>query len=249
MIALPGLDDREIADDAALHDVGLAVELAVLLALGDQRADAGLGEEGRDAGAAGADPLGQRALRVELDLDLAGQELARELLVLADIGADHLLDHVPVEQLAQAPAVDAAIVADHRQALDAARDDGVDQVLGDAAQAEAAGDDRHVVVQQTRQRRRGVTVDLPHQLTSRNSADTRPGNLSTELGRRPPPAPMPPGAAGRNVPSRPGLVKGEQCPACSLIAHMPSRPAQALAIAANTSSATAKPWLAAGTPQ
>ena len=102
MVALPGLDDGEVADDAALHDVGLAVELAQLLTLGDQRADAGLGEEGRNPGAAGADALGQRPLRVELDLDLAGQILPRELLVLADIGADHLLDHVAVEQLAQA---------------------------------------------------------------------------------------------------------------------------------------------------
>ena len=132
----------------ALHDVGLAVELAQLLALGDQRAHAGLGEERRDAGAAGADPLGQRPLRVELDLDLAGQILARELLVLADIGADHLLDHVAVEQLAEPPAVDAAIVADHGQPLDPARHDRVDQVLRDAAQAKAAGDDRHVVAQE-----------------------------------------------------------------------------------------------------
>ena len=83
----------------------------MLLALGDQGADAGLGEEGRDAGAAGADALGQRALRVELELELAGQVLALELLVLADVGADHLLDLARVEQLAEAEAVDAAVVA------------------------------------------------------------------------------------------------------------------------------------------
>ena len=148
VIALPRLDDREVADDAALHDVGLAVELAQLLALGDEGADPGLGEEGRDAGAAGADALGQRPLRVELDLDLAGQVLPRELLVLADIGADHLPDHVAVEQLAESPAVDPAIVADHGQPLGPAGHDRVDQVLGDAAQAEAAGDDRHVVEQE-----------------------------------------------------------------------------------------------------
>ena len=52
----------DVGEQAALHDVGLAVELAHLLALGDQRADAGLGVEGRDAGAAGADALGERAL-------------------------------------------------------------------------------------------------------------------------------------------------------------------------------------------
>ena len=91
-VALPGVHDREVGDEAALHDVVLAVELALLLALGDHGADAGLGEEGRDAGAAGADALGQRALRVELDLELAGEKLLREHLVLADVGRDHLLD-------------------------------------------------------------------------------------------------------------------------------------------------------------
>jgi len=42
-VALPGVHDREIRDDAALHDVALAVELALLLALGDIGAGAGAG--------------------------------------------------------------------------------------------------------------------------------------------------------------------------------------------------------------
>jgi hypothetical protein len=54
-------------------------------ALGDLGADAGRGEEGRDPAAAGAQPLGQGALRGQLDLQLAGQVLAGELLVLADV--------------------------------------------------------------------------------------------------------------------------------------------------------------------
>ena len=73
LVGLPGLDDGEVGDEAALQDVGLAVEVLVLLALGDDRADAGLGVEARDAGAAGADALGQRALRVELELELAAR--------------------------------------------------------------------------------------------------------------------------------------------------------------------------------
>ena len=113
-IALPGVHDREVGDEAGLHDVALAVELALFLALGDVGADAGLGEEGRDAGAAGADALGQRALRVELDLELAGEKLLREQLVLADIGRDHLLDLARLEQQAEAGAVDAGIVGHAR---------------------------------------------------------------------------------------------------------------------------------------
>ena len=118
-VALPGVDEREVGDQAALHDIGLAVELAHLLALGDHGADAGLGEEGRDAGAAGADALGERALRVEFDLELAGEDMLREHLVLADIGRDHLLDLPGLEQQAEAAAVDARIVGDDGQILDA----------------------------------------------------------------------------------------------------------------------------------
>ena len=55
-------------------------------------ADARRRVEAGDARAAGAQPLGERALRSELHLELAGQELALELLVLADVGRDHLLD-------------------------------------------------------------------------------------------------------------------------------------------------------------
>ena len=118
-VALPGLDDGEVGEQAALHHVFLAVELLHFLALGDQRADAGLGVEGRDAGAAGADALGQRALRVEFQLQLAGEELLREQLVLADIGRDHLLDLPRLQKQAQPDAVDAGIVGDDGQILDA----------------------------------------------------------------------------------------------------------------------------------
>src|SRR5690606_18723368 len=100
--ALPRLDDREVARDGALEHVAPAVELAELLlrrrlrhravgrvlerqaAVADRGAGAGRRVEGRDARAAGAQPLGERALRAELHLELAGQVLALELLVLAD---------------------------------------------------------------------------------------------------------------------------------------------------------------------
>jgi hypothetical protein len=62
-------------------------------------------------------------------------------------------------------------------------DDGVDQVLGDAAQAEAAGDDRHVVAQGTGERRLRVGVDLPHASPSRLAVVERgPGPLVSPAG-------------------------------------------------------------------
>ena len=118
-VALPGVDDGEVGEQAALHDVLLAVEFLHFLAFGDQRADAGLGVEGRDTGAAGADALGQRALRIEFEFQFAGEILLREQLVLADIGRDHLLDLPRLQQPAEADAVDAGIVGDDRQTLDA----------------------------------------------------------------------------------------------------------------------------------
>jgi hypothetical protein len=114
----------------AFHHVGLAVELAQFLAVGDDGADAGLGEEGRDAGAAGAQLLGQRALRREVQLEFAGQVLALELLVLADVRRDHLLDLARLQQLAQAEVVDPGVVGDDREVLAAAGLDRVDQRLG-----------------------------------------------------------------------------------------------------------------------
>src|SRR5262249_59382949 len=91
-IAHPSMDDREIGDKPALHDVKLAVDLALLLALRNLSSGAGAGEERRDAGAAGADTLGQCALRIELNLQFAREILLRESLVLSNIGRDHLLD-------------------------------------------------------------------------------------------------------------------------------------------------------------
>ena len=161
-IALPGVHEREVGDEAGLHDVALAVELALFLALGDVGADAGLGEEGRNAGAARAHALGQRALRVELDLQLAGEELLREQLVLAHIRGDHLLDLPRFEQQAEPGAVDAGIVRHAGQVLHAGVAQRLDQGFRHAAQAEPAGHDHHAVLQDAVERRLGVGIDLFH---------------------------------------------------------------------------------------
>ena len=67
-------------DDSALHNVALAIEFTHFLAFADYGPGSGLGEERRDAGAAGADAFGQRALRVEFDLQLAGEKLRANIL-------------------------------------------------------------------------------------------------------------------------------------------------------------------------
>ncbi len=142
--------------------VVLAVEYARLLALGDDGAVAGAGEEGRDAGAAGAQALGQRALRIEFQLQFAAQVLALEFLVLADVGGNHLPDLARAQQHAQAEAIDAGVVGDHRQAADAAVAQGDDQGLGNAAQAEAADRERLAVAQDVAQGVGGGGVEFVH---------------------------------------------------------------------------------------
>src|SRR6202021_1265011 len=99
-VAEPSVDDRQVRHQTPLHDIALAIELLDRLAVGNRGTDAGLGEEARDTSTAGADTLGQRALWVELDLELAREVLVHEGLVLADVGRDHLLDLLRVEQKA-----------------------------------------------------------------------------------------------------------------------------------------------------
>src|SRR4029434_1241284 len=104
---------REVGRDGALQHVRAPVVFARLLPLGNRGPDTGRSEERGDTGAAGADALGEGALRRELDLELAAQVLALELLVLADVARDHLLDLTVLQQYAEARAVDARVVRDH----------------------------------------------------------------------------------------------------------------------------------------
>ena len=104
----------------------LAAEALHFLALGDLGADAGPGVEPRNAGAARAHPLGERALGAELDFELAGEILPLELLVLADVGRDHLLHLSRPQQLADALIVDPGLVRREGEVLDPAGDDRVE---------------------------------------------------------------------------------------------------------------------------
>src|SRR5262249_95578 len=209
-IAHIGVHDGEVGDEPALHHVPRAVELPLLLALGDLRAGASAREEGRDTGAAGADALGERALGIELDLQLAAEVFPRDGLVLPDIGRDHLLDLLGVEQEAEPDAVDAAVVRHHGQVLHAGVADREDQLLGNAAQAEAAGHDHHAVLQQAGERRPRVGIDLFHERSASNSRTmprrlrvrrTGPGILyraATKAATSRAGTPMPDGSAGES---------------------------------------------------
>ena len=106
--------------------------------VGDQGADTGRGEERADPATAGAQPLGQRALRGEFDGQFAGQVLPSELLVLSDVGRDDSGDPACLQQQAEPGAVDAAVVADDGQVAGTLLQQRLDQEPWDAGQAETA---------------------------------------------------------------------------------------------------------------
>src|SRR6516162_1336924 len=73
-VGLPSVNDRKLGGEAALHHISFAIEFAGFLSFRNQRADPCFGEKSRDAGTAGADALGQSALRIEFELELAFEE-------------------------------------------------------------------------------------------------------------------------------------------------------------------------------
>ncbi len=83
----------------------------------------------------------------EFDFQLAAEQLLFEQGILADVGRNHFPDLPVFKQDTESEAVNAAVVGDHGQALDAHAPDLRDEVFRDAAQAEAAAEYRHVVGQ------------------------------------------------------------------------------------------------------
>lgn len=102
-------------------------------------------EEGGDAAPRATDPLGQRALRTQLDGDLAREVLLLEHLVGAEVAQDQPVDLPRLGQDAQAAlALDAGIVGHGREGVQvvlAPPVQGGDEGLRDAAEAEARGED------------------------------------------------------------------------------------------------------------
>src|SRR6185437_1305959 len=99
----------------------------------------------------------ESSLRRELDLELAAQELPLELLVLAHVRRRHPADAPGAEQQPEPPVIDAAVVADDREAARALLEKRRDQLHRIAAQPEAA--DRDGVAVTDVRDRVGCTAD------------------------------------------------------------------------------------------
>src|SRR5690606_39749359 len=85
-----------------------------------------------------------------------------EFFILAHVRSDHLLDLAGAQQLAQAKAVDAGIVAEAGKVLNARIPKRRDQGLGDAAEAEAANRNGLAVGNDALQRFFGACIDFIH---------------------------------------------------------------------------------------
>src|SRR5687768_14356654 len=116
----------------------LTIERARLLAFSDHRAVAGGSEECWNARTTCAQAFGERSLRIELELQFPGKVLPLELLVLANIGGNHLADLPGFKQQPQAKTVDAGVIGNDGQVPDPGIPQGFDQDLGNAAQSKAA---------------------------------------------------------------------------------------------------------------
>src|SRR5260370_28804469 len=131
-VALPCLHERNLRRDAGFENVFLIVAILRFLALGQFGAEAGAGVEPGDPSAARPQPLGECALRDELEFEFTRQNLALQLLILPNAGGHDLLDLSSGERKAHAAAIHARIVADDGEPLHAAVAQASDEIFRDA---------------------------------------------------------------------------------------------------------------------
>jgi hypothetical protein len=115
---------------------------------GQLRAVARGAEEGTDAGARGADALGQVALGHQFEFELAAAVQAVEHLAvgLARKAADDLAHTARLQQRGQAGLAVARVVVDHGEVAGALLYEAVDEFVGNAGGAEAADENRGAVL-------------------------------------------------------------------------------------------------------
>src|SRR5215471_5771648 len=112
------------------------VELAHFFAFGYHRACSCGSKERGDTGAARADTLRECTLRIQFELHFPAENHLFEQFILTYIRADVLFDLSRRQQLAQSPLVDACVVGNGSEVLDALAHQGCDQILGNAAKPE-----------------------------------------------------------------------------------------------------------------
>src|SRR5450631_1011176 len=121
-VCFPGLDKRDVRTQSELHQVGLSGEFPNFLAFSDNGADAGRHIECRNPSTAGANPLGERALRNQSKVQLAGDYKLFEHTVFAYIASDMRGNHSSLKHQAHSESIDAHVIADGVKPLEAFAD-------------------------------------------------------------------------------------------------------------------------------
>src|SRR4029077_2003489 len=106
-----------------------SIELPGFFVVTNNGAYSGRSEEGGNAGAAGANPLGKSTLRDEVKLQLALQNQLLEQFVFPDVSPGMLEDLARGQQQAVAQSIHPDIVADGRQVLRSLANQGANQVF------------------------------------------------------------------------------------------------------------------------
>ena len=97
VIGQKGVNKRELSAERGLQQVRLAVDLDLALAFGNQCADARRRQYAAETAAPGANALGERTLRNQIDRDLIGQHLLLRLRIEADMGRGQTRDQSGIE--------------------------------------------------------------------------------------------------------------------------------------------------------
>jgi len=126
VVGLAGADEGEVGAERQFQQPGLAVDLHGPLAALHQGAEPGPREHAAEAVPPGADPLGERPLGHELDLDRAVDHLPLGLGVGPDVRRDQPPYQTRRDQPADAGARERSVVGDDREAASADRDQPVD---------------------------------------------------------------------------------------------------------------------------
>ena len=153
--------------------------------------------------AAGADALDQRALRNELDIQLAGQHLLLGFGVEADMADDGLAHQLGADQLADAASGHRGIVGDDRKVAFVLPYDLVDHALGRADRHEATDHQACAV------------GDHGNRLVARETVCYRPSVTSLLRG----PAAIDRQCRAANLGGGIGAQKDRQCADCSGVAN------------------------------
>src|SRR6218665_1595393 len=148
-----GLDQGHVAINGVLQHIGFAVDEARFLrcaigVFGQLRAESRGGEEGADTRTGCTQPLGQIALRNQLQLDLAAPvEIVKDPGVgLPGKAADDLAHTARLEQCGDAHIAIARVVVHDSQLACTLLDETVNQLGGDAGGAKAANQHRGAVL-------------------------------------------------------------------------------------------------------